>query len=68
MEKITLTAMRVSDQRIDYDFAVSPELKKYFKKCHLFYRYGRSIGSVPCNLLGCMELIRYLYRPATAHF
>lgn len=51
MGKITLTAMRVSGQRIDYDFAVSPELKKYFKKYHLFYQYDRSIADVPEGIL-----------------
>ena len=51
MGKITLTEMRVSDTRIDYDFAVSPELEKYFKRYHLFYQYDRVIEDVPEGVL-----------------
>lgn len=51
MEKITLTAMRVCDTRVDYDFVVSPGLKKYFRGYHLFYQYDRSITDVPEGIL-----------------
>ena len=51
MRKIALTAMRVSDTRVDFDFTVSPELEKYFKRYHLFYQYDRSIEMVPRGIL-----------------
>ena len=51
MEKITLTAMRVCDTRIDYDFVVSPGLQKYFKSYHLFYQYDRTVANVPEGIL-----------------
>lgn len=51
MKKIALTAMRVSDTRVDFDFTVSPELEKYFKRHHLFYQYDRSIEMVPRGIL-----------------
>lgn len=52
MKYIRLTGIRKQGCRVDFDFAVSPELETYFAPAHtLFFQYGFPLDEVPDSIL-----------------